>query len=199
MHILRCSSLIISFIFGLQSIVWAKNDLSQTYPLKMVGQVFHLSKTDKRNLYGFNHYFLTRDEKNDRPLAYPVVFDAAVLEKTAKTLDQKTVLVQAKVEQIEIETGEKKQKISVLKIIAAKPLDLSSLSPGKSTDNLQAPTTKTNAGIASSIPAGGKSEPIHGSYQRYPGPTIDGVNDTLTNTLIFSAGAVLLGTMFLGK
>jgi hypothetical protein len=143
--------------------------------IRIVGKFVYLSKNDKRNILGQELYFsFTSDD--GRQLAYPAKVRDEDLANKIKQNPSGQYYISAVPTDESLTVGEMQQKVHFLNIINASVVDLSSLG------------TKHVPGAPNAAVSG---------RQQMDRPTITGINDTITNSIIFSAGAALLGSMLI--
>jgi hypothetical protein len=149
---------------------------------KLLGKFHFIKSSDKRNpVKEFEYYFSLTTDKG-KGYAYPVFLtDEKVIKKIRAGAGQQ-FLIYATPDQKRIWVGENPKVVQVLKVTHANAISLGSLSPGdiniSSSNNYQSEMRE-------------KGQPDKA--------TISGVSDVVTNAVIFSAGAALLGSILLGK
>ncbi len=129
-------------------------------------------------------FFVISTEGGDT-LAFPVSFKNAAEKKKVMAGLDKTYAVQGERAELTVvsETAEGAQRVHVLKLSEVEQVTLSELRP-----KISATSVTDTAGKPMEKPTSAKGQP-----PRSPGVT--GVNDTVTNAAIFTAGAILLGSM----
>lgn len=125
-------------------------------------------------------FFMIVNEKGE-DLAFPVSFEkASERENILKSLD-KTYLIDGSRAELAVVNGNEEvvQRVHVLKIRSSREVALSELRPKMANvaEPMQKAVTKNEAGVSS--------------------PSLSGLNDTVTNAAIFTAGAALLGSILL--
>lgn len=156
---------------------FAQNDRRTVKDVKILGRFIHLPKNDSKNKLGHEYYFVFQAE-NGSQMAYPAEFRDQNLANSVRQNLGKQYFIRAVPTEEKKLVGEQQLEVRIFNILDAAAIDLGALG---STDTV-APGQVT-----------------FGKKDRPEKPTFGGVNDTVTNTIIFSAGAALLGTMLLGK
>lgn len=149
---------------------------------KLLGKFHHIKASDKRNPTGKFEYFFSLTSDKGKGFAFPVIInDKNVIKKIRASLGQQ-FLVYAVPGEERVWVGENPKTVQVLKVSHANAISMGSLSPMdiniSSSNNYQ-----------SEMREKGQPEKV----------TISGVSDVVTNAVIFSAGAALLGSILLGK
>lgn len=159
--------------------VYAQSGKKEVSQHKLLGNFIYLNKTDKRNDLGYE-YYLKIDTKKGQ-LAYPVKFSDEKLKNFVRQNMSKQFLVKAVPtnENVFVGISETRTTVMVMNVIQAKPIDLASIG--------------YKGGLEAEVQPQMKGETQSGR------PSISGINDTVTNSIIFSAGAALLGSMLLSK
>lgn len=129
-------------------------------------------------------FFMIVTEKGDT-LAFPVTFANSAEKKKVMGALEKTYAVEGESTQLTVvgESSEVEQRVHVLKLAKVEQVALSELRP-----KISANTEMEVAGKPMQKPTSAK-----GPTPRSPG--VSGVNDTVTNAAIFTAGAILLGSI----
>lgn len=137
---------------------------------------FH--KAPKVDNFGFEYYFVltAKDGNTYKQIAYPAEFVSKDVKKGLTNIDSKQFRVELDISKKHLKVGESDQFVQVVQIKKAQEMNLSDLSTNK------VPEYK----IELTSPKSGKLSK-------------DGINDNVTNALIFGAGAALLGSILLGK
>lgn len=149
---------------------------------KLLGKFHYVKKGDTRNpIQEFEYYFSLTSDKG-KGYAFPVVIDdKKVLKKIRGSLGSQ-FLIYAVADEKRIWVGENPKTVQVLKVSHANSISLGSLSPMdiniSSSNNYQSEMRE-------------KGQPDRA--------TVSGLNDNVTNAVIFGAGAALLGSILLGK
>ncbi len=129
-------------------------------------------------------FFVIVTEKGET-LAFPVTFKNAVEKKRVMAALDKTYAVQGERTQMAVvsESGEGVQRVYVLALSEVDQVALSELRPKISS--------------TSEVEQAGKpmEKPTAARDPKPRSPGVSGVNDTATNAVIFTAGAVLLGSI----
>lgn len=149
---------------------------------KLLGKFFHIKANDKRNPTKEFEYFFSLTSDKGKGYAYPVIInDNKVLKKIRGSQGQQ-FLIYAVPDQKRVWIGENPKTVQVLKVSHANKISMGSLSPMdiniSSSNNYQSEMRE-------------KGQPEKA--------TISGVDDDVTNAVIFGAGAALLGSILLGK
>lgn len=125
-------------------------------------------------------FFMIVNEKGE-DLAFPVSFEkASERENVLKSLDRTYLIDGSRAELAVVNANEEVvQRVHVLKISSSREVALSELRPkiSDAPKPMQKAVSKNKAGVSS--------------------PNLSGLNDTVTNAAIFTAGAVLLGSILL--
>lgn len=149
---------------------------------KLLGNFSYIKANDKRNPTGkFEYYFSLTSDKG-KGYAFPVIIQDKNIINKIRSGRGEQFLIYATAEKTRIWIGEVPKTLQVLKVSHANSISLGHLSHSdiniSSSNNYQ-----------SEMRERGKNSSA----------TISGINDTLTNTIIFGAGAALLGTLLLTK
>jgi hypothetical protein len=134
-------------------------------PEKAIGQII---KPDKKLNLPYD-YYITLQKSDGKVLAFPVKSAKVKLDLMYKN---KFYLLQFEPSTETLTIGEKKQKFTVINLLRAKYLTLKDLQADKNTENIEK----------------GKPKAAQGK------PDLR-INDKLTNAVILTAGAILLGSM----
>lgn len=157
---------------------------------KLLGRFIQINERDSQNILTHDIYF-TLETTSGEQMAYPVVFKNEALKSEVTKNIHKDYVVEATHFDKEIFKGEFKQKTKFLKVEDANSLELKNLSLAYKEQ------TYTNGKYdPKGIKVGDKvtvMKPGNGLV------TIDGLNDTVTNTAIFLGGAALLAKILLRK
>ena len=149
---------------------------------KLLGKFHYIKKDDKRNPVKDFEFFFSLTNDKGKGYAYPVVITDEKVIKKIRAGGGQQFLIYATPDQKRIWVGENPKVVQVLKVSHANAISLGSLSPNdiniSSSNNYQSEMRE-------------KGQPDKA--------TINGVNDTVTNAVIFGAGAALLGSILLGK
>jgi hypothetical protein len=149
---------------------------------KLLGKFHHIKASDKRNPTGKFEYFFSITSDKAKGFAFPVVINDQKIIKKIRASSGQQFLIYAVPGEERVWLGENPKTVQVLKVSHANAISMGSLSPRdiniSSTNNYQ-----------SEMREKGQTEKV----------TINGVSDVVTNAVIFSAGAALLGTILLGK
>ena len=129
-------------------------------------------------------FFMIVNEKGEK-LAFPVSFKNKAARDSALANLSKNYLIEGERDQLQVfnENEEMQQSVHVLKISSMREVGLSELRPKIS----QASDTNSK-GLPMKRPES-KSQGVVSS------PGVGGLNDTATNAAIFTAGAILLGSI----
>jgi hypothetical protein len=141
------------------------------------GQFLRLSKTDKKAISGQRDYFIV-DTSEKGKHALPLLWKNNGLER--KVLSGQQYVIKGKVLSKSIIVGELKKVVKYVEVQSVKTIALNELGATSELDDF-------------GIQANAKGKEIVYRYKR------GNINDTVTNSIIFGAGAALLGSMLLGK
>ena len=154
---------------------------------QLVGRFLSLKKSDSRNVIGTEFYFTLVTNKGVK-MAYPVeVADKKLRKSIIQNLD-KQYYISATSYKKKITEGELSREIPALKVEKAQQLDLGKLAFKDFTHN------KEGEYDPQGLPL------IGGARLTKKGVVVtDRLNDTVTNSIIFTAGALLLGDILFSK
>lgn len=150
---------------------------------RLVGK-FQKAQEKYRNIAPDGVFFVIVTQKGET-LAFPVVFKNAAEKTRVMAALDKTYVVEGERGEMAVvsETSESAQRVHVLSLSKVDQVALSELRPKiSSTSEIE------TAGKPMEKPTSAK-----GPTPRSPG--VSGVNDTATNAAIFTAGAILLGSI----
>ncbi len=166
--------LIFTLIFSISS--YSKDNI------KFVGTFLKMQKNDPKNITGDEYYFVVEKDL-ERKAIFPVEISDKKLKAKIKAGSNKlssSYYISAQLKYKKVQIGEQDKNIPYLKIDKYKKIDLAQLS-------LQKEEYKPSDALTVSK---NSAEVSH---------TVDGINDTLTNTIIGVAGALILGDIFFNK
>jgi hypothetical protein len=148
---------------------------------QFIGHFIQLKKGQSKRVGNFEYYFLFETSKGEK-LGYPVRIPRSEISKIKQGNKQTQFLVEAQSASENVTVGEIKKSVPILKISSVKPLSLKSLGI-----------------VDKKRPYDPSESPLQIKDDRTIRYTKKGLNDKVVNAAIFTAGALLLGSMLFEK